>query len=234
MILAICTIIGMMLFFFLLAENAFGQSADCRYFLTALDRTGSTAYDRLQNERAVLKVVDSLQPCDKIDILLVTEATFSNPEHMITGEMPSKAGYFKEELRRRKIHLMNEFRSKAEKLSNERPATALIDGIWMFARMCQEHRNHEKNLILLSDMRQFTKALDEDVITQNVNAAFSKVKSEQLIPDMKGINVYVMGVSTAGMTVQKWRKLEMFWKKFFAAAGANLKSYDMGRHWPRE
>jgi hypothetical protein len=234
MIASIAIILGMILFFLLFAQNAFGESPNPRYFLVALDRTGSTEHDRLENERAVLSIIDSLKPSDAIQIMLVTEATFSNPEYVISGQMPSRAGYFNEELRRSKLHLMNEFRGMAEKLSNERPATSLLDGIWMFARMCRENRDREKVMVLLSDMRQFGKGIDENMITKDPDLTFSLVKSKGLIPDMKGVTVYVMGVSTAGMTVEKWRNLEMFWRKFFANGGAKLMSYDMGRHWPQD
>ncbi len=224
----------MFLFFFLLAEDAFGKSAKCNYYQVAFDVTGSTARERLEQERAVLKITDGLQPCDIIEILLITEATFSNPEYVIYAEMPSRAGYFQEELKRAKIHVMNEFRSKAEKLSEERPGTNLIDGMWMFAKLAQEHIDKEKHIILLSDMIQHTKYLDEEMMSQDPNKAFLKVKADALVPNLKTVSVYVLGASTVNLTVRQWRSLEIFWRKFFTAAEARLVCYDMARLWPRE
>ena len=87
-----------------------------------------------------------------------------------------------------------------------------------------------RNLVLFSDMRQFTCEINEDMIAQRGDKIFAKIKADGLIPDMKGIDIYVMGASTAGIRLEKWRKLERFWRKFFAEAGGNLKCYSIGRH----
>jgi hypothetical protein len=150
---------------------------------------------------------------------------------MVYGEMPEKEGYFRELAKRKKIELIRDFRAKLKKLKNERPATELLSGIFLFARICQEYHDKRKVMVLVSDMRQFTREIDENMITQDVDRAFTRVKSQGLIPDMEGIDVYCMGVSTARMNVKKWQALRDFWQKFFSAAGANLRRYDIGRNW---
>ncbi len=235
LVCSIAIIVGMVIFFFLLSEDAFGKNNhQCTYYLVAFDVTGSTDHDRLQNQRAVLTIIDSLNPCDEIQIMLITQATFSNPEYMIRHTMPSKAGYFNEEVRRKKIEIINEFRKKAETLLKERPATSLIDGIYLFARLLNEQRGRRKVLVILSDMRQFAKEISEDMIAQSGEKIIAKLKAEGLIPDMKGIDIYVMGASTAGMSIEKWKKLERFWTSFFSQTGASLKCYDIGRQLPIE
>lgn len=228
LVFAITIIVGMVLCFFFVSEAIAKER--CSYYLVALDSTGSTERDNLENQRAILRIIDSLKPCDEIQIMLITENTFSNPEFMLYETMPSRAGYFNEEVRRKKISLINEFRRKTEKLDIERPATSLIDGINMFAKMCREHADKRQVLVIFSDMRQFTKEINEDMIVQRGDKVLTQLKADNLVPDMRGIEVYVMGVSTANIKIRNWKKLEAFWKNFFCEAGGNLKCYDMGRH----
>jgi hypothetical protein len=57
----------------------------------------------------------------------------------------------------------------------------------------------------------------------------SSLRGDGLIPDMRGIEVYCRGVSTANFSLKAWKKLEEFWRSYFSMAGATLKCYDMGR-----
>ena len=227
MVLAI--LLGSIIFFFLLSEDAFGKPPECTYYLVAYDVTGSTDHDRLENQRAIMQLIDALKPCDEIQIMLITQDTFSSPEYLLSHKMPNRTGYFNEEIKRKKIQIMREFKKRAEQVGNNRCATSLIDGIYMFAQMCREQRLSKKILVMFSDMRQFTREISEDMIVQRGDKILGQLKADDMIPDMRGIDIHVMGASTAGLSLQRWRKLERFWRKFFAASGGKLKSYSIGR-----
>jgi hypothetical protein len=99
----------------------------------------------------------------------------------------------------------------------------------MYAKILREHDEKVKNLVLFSDMRQCAQGINEDSIVRNADQVIARLKSEGLIPNMKGIDVWCMGVSSNGLNVFQYQKIENFWRTFFAAAQANLRCYDFGR-----
>jgi hypothetical protein len=153
---------------------------------------------------------------------------------MIHHQMPPKAGYFKEEIQRHRLRLIGEFRSMAETVGKKRPATSLIEGLYMFGHLLQERQGMARKLILLSDMLQFTKDVTPEKIALEGDTVLKSLKAEGLIPDMTGIEVYVMGASTAGVDPKTWRGVKGFWVRYFEKTGACLKTYSIQRHWPQK
>jgi hypothetical protein len=49
-------------------------------------------------------------------------------------------------------------------------------------------------------------------------------KATGLIISLRGYKVYVLGVSSGGLTPQAWFRVRDFWTKYFLAAGAELVS----------
>ncbi|MBW1669593.1 MAG: hypothetical protein JRJ66_16425 [Deltaproteobacteria bacterium] len=122
MIVVLIIIVGMCIGAFLWSGRAHG--AERKFVFVAYDVSGSTDVDRINNERAVVRIIQSLKPGDEILIMNVQKETFSEPEYMLHGKMPSRAGYFREELRRKQIRLISEFRKRCEKMPKERPDQA--------------------------------------------------------------------------------------------------------------
>lgn len=237
MVTVIVIVLGVLIGSVLLSENAFGgllgsSNKRCRYFLISYDVTGSTEHDQQENQRAIIKIINSLRACDEFQLMNITQATFSDPEYMIHHKMPSRAGYFKEEIRRHRLRLVSEFRSKAERIAKSRPATSIIEGLYMFSHMLQERRGTERVLVLISDMLEHRKDMTPAKIASRGTKVLSQLKSEGLIPDMTGIQVYVMGASTAGIDAGTWRGVKNFWVSYFKMAGACLRCYTIQRHWP--
>jgi hypothetical protein len=215
--------------FLLISEGVVFAKEPNTHILACLDVTGSTERDRRENIKAILKIMDSLKPGDSIDVMLISEKTFNDPEYLLNAKMPSKTGYFKEHALRAKRSLIREFRAKAEKLSESRCATSIIDGVYLFTELVKESQAERKVLVLLSDMIQTAQNINSDTLSKKGKSIISELKADGLIPDMKGIDVYVMGASTYGMNLTQWTSLKRFWVKYFSAAEANLKSYSIGR-----
>lgn len=237
MVAVLVIILGVCIGAILLAEDAFGgvlrsSKKQCTYYLVGYDVTGSTQHDQQENQRAIIKIISSLQPCDEFQLMNITQDTFSAPEYMIHHRMPSKAGYFEEEIRRHRLRLIREFRSKAEKICKKRPATSLIEGLYMFSHLLHERQGMRKRLIVLSDMLQFSKEITPARIASRGDRVLEQLRADGLVPDMSGIEIYVMGASTAGIDARTWTGVKRFWVRYFKEAGAYLKSYSIQRHWP--
>jgi hypothetical protein len=88
-------------------------------------------------------------------------------------------------------------------------------------------------LVIFSDMRQDAPDLNLDRMTVvNVNAAIASVQRDNLVPNLKGVEVYALGVDAAGKQVPYWQSLRAFWEEYFTEAGASLSTYSMFRDLP--
>jgi len=162
--------------------------------------------------------------------MLITDKSFSRPENVIRFRMPTRAGYFPEEIKRKKAEIIREYRQKAEKIPRGRPGTSIVDGMYLFAKILSEQEGKKLILVIFSDLRQHLPDFNEDTIISKGDQLLSELKGNNLIPRMSGIDVYLQGVSTRDFTLLAWRKLEQFWRAYLVTlAGANLRCYDVGR-----
>jgi hypothetical protein len=223
------------LFFVFLSERVFGADLQCSsYSVVAKDVTGSRPeQEMLEDIKGTFRFIENRKPGDAGLITFITAATFTKPEpeYEVHFRMPAKdkIGYFGEELKKKKAEVIREFLEKSQKIPKKRPGTALIDGNFMYTKILKEQEAKSKNLIYYSDMRQCAQGINEEAIVKNGDQVVARLKADGLIPNMKGIDVWCMGVSTHGLNVVQYQKIENFWRSFFSAAQANLRCYDFGR-----
>jgi hypothetical protein len=234
LILLILLFLGAIIFFIFLSDRVFGADFPCSYSIIAQDVTGSRPdQEMLEDDKGIVRFIEGRKPGDAGLITFITAATFTKPEpeYEVHFKMPAKnkIGYFGEELRKRKADVIKEFLEKSRKIPPKREGTSLIDGNFMYAKILREQEAKLKNLIFFSDMRQCTQDINEQSIVRNGDQVVSKLKADGLIPNMKGIDVWCMGVSSNGLNVFQYQKIENFWRTFFSAAQANLRCYDIGR-----
>lgn len=221
--------VGMLCLFFFLSEDILAAEPKGRFILIVNDYTGSVEEEANENHLGVVRVLDSLKVGDEGQIMLITERTFSKPENVIRFKMPTSAGYFPEEIKRKKAEIMKEFRQRIQNIQRGRAATSIIDGMFMFAKILSEQEAKRRILVIFSDMRQCLPDFNEDTIISKGDMILSQLKGDGLIPPMKGIEVYCMGVSTRDLTLLAYRRLGQFWLNYFSIAGTSLKCYDIGR-----
>ena len=82
-------------------------------------------------------------------------------------------------------------------------------------------------------MRQDTLTLDlEHPKVVSASLAMGKAERERLLPDLHGVEVYVLGVDGAGKDIAYWQTLRDFWTAYFKKTGADLKTYTVLRELP--
>jgi len=82
-----------------------------------------------------------------------------------------------------------------------------------------------KRIVLFSDMLQNTDSLSfYGAQPVNADAALQKAKSESLVYDLKGVEVYAAGTG-GGSSEKKDRQIKAFWEKYFTQSGAALRFY---------
>jgi hypothetical protein len=82
-----------------------------------------------------------------------------------------------------------------------------------------------RRLVMFSDMIQNTPELSFWGSSQVVpKQALQKVEKDNLLPNLKGVAVYVAGAG-GGLPAAKAQQLQEFWKAYFEKSGARLKFY---------
>ena len=84
-------------------------------------------------------------------------------------------------------------------------------------------------LIVFSDTRHYTAALDlEHPQTIRAAQAIEVVEKQRLIPNLKNVQVYVLGADAAGKPIGDWQDWWDFWVAYFQKA-SRLESYSLRR-----
>ncbi len=80
--------------------------------------------------------------------------------------------------------------------------------------------------MMLSDMRHNAGGLSLKAgAATTVDGLIADARTKGLIADLKGDEVYVMGVDNAGQDVTEWNRLREIWKSYFNDSGARVKRY---------
>jgi len=53
----------------------------------------------------------------------------------------------------------------------------------------------------------------------------AKATRKRLLPDLRGVEVHVLGADNAGKSMSYWAALRDFWSQYFREAGTNLRAY---------
>jgi|GEM_PF-4030511 len=225
----LAVLIGGILFLLFFSDKVFGAETECCFTLIARDISGSHEPHSAEADRAVIGIIESMKPGDEGLVMNIHEQTFSNPALVIRFKMPAKdrVGYWGEELKAAKSRAINEYLRKSADIPRNRRWTELPEGIYLFGKILKEQPYKKKNLILLTDLRCSMPDLNEKMIAEKGEQILSRMKASGLVADLQGADVYVMGFTPAGLTINEFKALETFWRGFFQISGCNLRAMDV-------
>lgn len=86
---------------------------------------------------------------------------------------------------------------------------------------------------MFSDMRQSTPLLDLEQGKAVYQTRESLHRAEREWPtDLRGVEIYALGVDASGVSFGYWRALQRFWVEYFKKCGAVLWDYSVLRQVP--
>jgi hypothetical protein len=110
------------------------------------------------------------------------------------------------------------------------PETDVIGFLLVAGEFLRESPQSRKALAIFSDMRHSAPAPNiEAPSVVPVAEALRTLERQNLIADLRGVDVYVYGVHAAEKDVAYWQSLRAFWTQYFARSGAALKCFSMMR-----
>jgi hypothetical protein len=165
-------------------------------------------------------------------VIGITDQSFSQPLVLLSGRINSDEGYFKERLTAGRNQVVSAWRQRTVQLAARAKQTDLLGAVTVASQLFQQDR-HRNILVIFSDMRHYTAALDlERPNFIAVASAMAAVEKRRLIPNLKDVEVYVLGVDGAGKPIGYWQDLRDFWQAYFKKAGANVRTYTILREVP--
>jgi hypothetical protein len=189
-----------------------------------------TEFDR--NLSSVGRLLAATPAGSKITVVGITDHSFSAPYVLLSAQLDTDEGYFHERIQGAHQELVRAWQKRCANLASRFQRTDLLGSLLVTAQLLPSGQSRTA-LVIFSDMRQDTLELNLDRRNAlDVAAAMGVVERGGLVPDLKGVEVYALGVDAAGKSPGYWQSLRAFWAKYFAKAGATLRCYSMFRELP--
>jgi hypothetical protein len=169
-----------------------------------------------------------------VTVLGITENSFSQPYVLLSAKTANDKGYFGERLTAARRQIVHVWRERSANLQPIAPGTDILGSLVVAGQQLQQAPStRRKVLVLFSDMREFTRHLNFETNSDiPLDEALAKVNEGRFLPDLKGVDAYVLGADAAGQEVAQWDRVREFWTAYFQKAGASLKSYSIMRSLP--
>lgn len=212
------------------AAIAFGEAENPEVTVVILDLSNSVTSDEFSgNVRAVEGLIRRLPAGGaSIAILAVDEASFGRGP-LFRARSPGEAGRFGEYLDDWRSRTSRAWEKRAAGLKPVARGSDVIGAIARAALEFEEAPGAKKRLVILSDMRQVGRGLNFEKAVADPGPLIERVKREQMIPALAGVEVLVLGAETRRIDEGHWRRLRSFWAEYFKAAGAELKAFSPNR-----
>lgn len=187
-----------------------------------------------KNVQSVGSTIAALPPGAKITVIGITDDSFATPYIILSAKLAGDEGYFKERLANGRAALTRAWRERSAKIAPSYAQTDILGALIVASEVFHgSPRGDRKVLIVLSDMKQATRALNlERQSIVQATTAMQQVADGRLLADLGGVVIYAAGVDGAGESVAYWQSLHDFWAAYFARAGATLAGYSSLRDVP--
>ena len=204
-----------------------------RAILVFVDMSGSTNIARrTAYKKAFEKVYQSLQQGDRIVVGTITGRSYIDFKPVVDVEIPKKSVWvnrisYEQNLARTK----DKIKRQVKGLMSHKKGTArteILNSLNIADTIFYNEKRH-KILVILSDMVQDSKEYNFSRV-KVTNAYIANIikyrKKNNLIPNLKGVKVYVAGASAD--EAKKFRSIEKFWHSYFKITGADFSKHRYG------
>lgn len=174
------------------------------------------------NVDAVTKVLSEIPAGSRIEIIGITDKTFTEPYVLLSARVPIDAGYFGEKLTAAHKQLVNAWIARTRELQPTFVSSDIIGVFFLAADIFHgDPSPGRKMLVIFSDMRQHTAELDLETVVP----AFTVTRSQISVPDLSGVEVHALGVDGSGRSAKYWNELKDFWSDYMQVIKARLQMY---------
>jgi hypothetical protein len=105
----------------------------------------------------------------------------------------------------------------------------VLGSLLLAGQILDNETGEPKILVIFSDMRHHTRGLDLESPSKIAAWPRSRISQEIFLADLKGVQVYALGIDGAGKDFAYWRELQQFWVAYFHEAEAQVAAYSVLR-----
>ena len=212
------------------AAIAFGDVEKPEVTVVILDLSNSVNPDEFSgNVRAIDGLIRRLPAGGaELRVLAVDAASFGRGP-LFRARSPGEAGRFGEYLDDWRAAAVKAWEKRARELKPLARGSDVIGAIARASLEFEEAPGARKRLVILSDMRQVGRGMNFERALGDPAPLIERVKREQAVPALSGVEILVLGAETRGIDEGHWRRLRSFWTEYFKAAGAELKAFSPNR-----
>ena len=237
-------ILGLVFIGSLLLTSAFSPAAHAfklfsngdkspRVIVVLVDMSGSTnKARRTVYSEAFDKIYENLRQGDRVVIGTITSNSFIDFKPVVDEEIPKQSIWVNRiQYEQNLAKTQKNIRREVDRLLTRRKGTQYTEILnsLNIADTIFHSEKRKKVLVILSDMMQdsrdyrFERVRVTDSYTRNV---IRQRKRQNLVPNLSDVKVYVAGASASNS--KKFRSIEKFWAKYFAASGADYSTHRYG------
>jgi len=204
-----------------------------RVIVVLVDMSGSTNRARrtIYNE-AFEKIYQNLNQGDRLVVGTITSRSFIEFKPVVDEEIPKESIWvnriqFEQSLAKAQKNIRKEVNRLLSRKKGT-PYTEILNSL-NIADTIFHSEKRQKVLVILSDMIQDSKQYKFEhakVTNKYINDVIRYRQKQKLVPNLADVKVYVAGASAADS--RKFRSIEKFWARYFAATGADFSSHRYG------
>jgi hypothetical protein len=200
--------------------------------VAAIGHDDKTEFEK--NIAAITRLLSQVPSDSQVTVLGITENSFSQPYVLLSAKTTGDKGYFGEKLGAARQQILRVWHERSARLQPSAPGTDILGSLVVAGQLLQQTPNAQRKVLaIFSDMREFTRHLNFETSSSiSKDAAFPKVDQGKFLPNLKGVEVYILGADAAGQEVVQWDSVRKFWAAYFQRQGANLRAYSMMRPLP--
>jgi seryl-tRNA synthetase len=205
-----------------------------RVIVVLVDMSGSTNRARrtVYNE-AFEKIYESLGQGDRIVVGTITSRSYIDFKPVVDEEIPKDSIWvnriqYEQNLAKTQKNIHKEVNRLLSRKKGT-PYTEILNSLNIADTVFHNEKKRQKILVILSDMVQDSKEYKFDrvkVSNKYINNVIRRRQKQELIPDLSDVKIYVAGASATDS--KKFRSIEKFWSRYFAATGADFSTHRYG------
>jgi len=223
--------------FFMLARPTQAQEIE-RYEGILIDKSRSISHhgDNQQFRQYLMATKQLLltePPNTRVFVSSISSDSFGGEKDILIGWTPESRGVLTDNLNRSRRQLLTAFLKRSQEMVPSSSETDIFGALWRVKasfesdRPASEKSSISRTIWIFSDMMNDTPEFSmPKLLKLGPQKMLEHAKAKGLLVPLPGYEVYVSGASTQHLTPQKWMTARVFWRLYFAAAGARLFVYD--------
>jgi len=187
-----------------------------------------------RNVASVGKLLVTVPAGSRVTVIGITDRSFAQPYVLLSATLDGNPGYFQERIRNAHQQLLSAWQKRSQSLVENFNQTDLLGALVVSAQIFEPRDGRRNVLVIFSDMRHETRSLNlAKFSVVPLQPTLDGIASAGLTADLKGVEVYALGVDAAGKSVGYWNTLRDFWLAYFEKAGAKVRAYSIMRDLPQ-